>query len=151
MVKTPEVWAWSSYRVTMGFAQAEPFLVVDGLLAQFAQYRAAARERYAQFVREGITAPSPWLHLRSQVFLGYDNFVSKTQSQMAAHQHDAVQIPTAQCCPPVKALQQIEGSSANRNAAIVEAHATGAYSYQQITEYFGIHFTTVGRVVRNGS
>ena len=95
MVETPEAWPWSSYRVTMGFAQAESFLAVDGLLAQFAQYRAAAQARYAQFVREGINAPSPWLHLRSQVFFGDDDFVSKTQSQMATHQNDEVQIPTA--------------------------------------------------------
>jgi DNA-directed RNA polymerase specialized sigma24 family protein len=45
-------------------------------------------------------------------------------------------------------LAQIEASAANRNEAIVLAHGTGAYSYQQIAEYFDIHFTTVGRVVR---
>ncbi len=136
----------------MGLAQAEPFLAVDGLRAQFAQYRAAAQARHAQFVREGINAPSPWLHLRNQVFLGDDDFVSKTQSQMAAHQHDAVQIPIpiAQRCPPAKALQQIKESGDSRNADIVEAHATGAYSYQQIAEHFEIHFTTVGRLVRAG-
>jgi putative transposase len=32
--------------------------------------------------------------------------------------------------------------------AMVGAHATGAYSYQQIAEHFGVHFTTVGSVVR---
>lgn len=48
-------------------------------------------------------------------------------------------------------LQQIEESNDSRNTAIVEAHANGAYSYQQIAEHFGIHSTSVGRVVRNGS
>lgn len=71
--------------------------------------------------------------------------------KMAAHQHDAVQIPTAQRRPLAKVLQQIEGSSDSRNAAIVAAHATGAYAYQQIAKHVGIHFTTVGRMVRNGS
>ncbi len=28
------------------------------------------------------------------------------------------------------------------------AHATGEYSYQQIAAHFGVHFTTVGRIVR---
>lgn len=37
-----------------------------------------------------------------------------------------------------------------RNAAIVAAHATGGYSYQQIADYFGMHFTTVGRIVWGG-
>ena len=39
----------------------------------------------------------------------------------------------------------------DRNAAIVKAHATGRYSYQEIADHFGIHFTTVGRVVRGGA
>jgi len=38
----------------------------------------------------------------------------------------------------------------DRDAAIKAAYATGAYAYQQIAEHFGIHFTTVGRIVRAG-
>lgn len=30
------------------------------------------------------------------------------------------------------------------------AYATGAYSYQQIADYFGMHFISVGRIVRDG-
>lgn len=30
------------------------------------------------------------------------------------------------------------------------AYATGGYSYQKIADYFGVHFTTVGRIVRGG-
>ncbi|RLA11432.1 MAG: addiction module toxin RelE, partial [Gammaproteobacteria bacterium] len=33
--------------------------------------------------------------------------------------------------------------------AIVEAYATGSYSYQQIADYYALHFTTVGKIVRN--
>ncbi len=35
-----------------------------------------------------------------------------------------------------------------RNQAIVAAHQTGEYSYQQIGAYFGLHFTTIGKIVR---
>ncbi len=69
IVKTPVAWLWSSYRATMGRVEAEPFLAVDGLLAQFAQSRAAAQAHYAQFVREGITAPSPRSQLRRYVYI----------------------------------------------------------------------------------
>jgi DNA-directed RNA polymerase specialized sigma24 family protein len=31
---------------------------------------------------------------------------------------------------------------------MIAAHGTGEYSYQQIADFFGVHFTTVGRVVR---
>ncbi len=35
-----------------------------------------------------------------------------------------------------------------RNRAVVAAYETGEYSYQQIGKHFGVHFTTVGRIVR---
>ena len=36
----------------------------------------------------------------------------------------------------------------DRNAAIASAYATGAYTYREIAEYFGVHLATVGRIVR---
>ena len=148
MKKKPANWPWSSYRASMGLVAAEEFLAVDGLLAQFAQRRGTAQARYAQFVAEGMHAPSPWAEVRGQVFLGSDGFVEKMQKRMAKHQQGEVQIPVSQRRAPAKTLAQIEQSAATRNEAIVRAHGTGAYSYQQIAEHFGIHFTTVGRVVR---
>ena len=38
--------------------------------------------------------------------------------------------------------------NATRDEAIIAAHASGGYSYQQIAEHFDVHFTTVGRIVR---
>jgi putative transposase len=148
MKKKPESWPWSSYRASLGLVAAEAFLAVDGLLAQFAQRRSTAQVRYAQFVAEGMNAPSPWIEVKGQVFLGSDDFVEKMQKQMAKHLRGDVQIPVAQRRAPAKTLAQIEESAVSRNEAIVAAHGTGVYSYQQIAAHFGIHFTTVGRVVR---
>ena len=36
----------------------------------------------------------------------------------------------------------------NRYQANIEAYATGEYSYQQIADFFNLHFTTVGNIVR---
>ena len=95
-----------------------------------------------------MQAPSPWADVKGQIFLGSDGFVEKMQKRMTKHQKGEVQIPALQRRAPAKSLARIEQSAASRNDAIVQAHGTGAYSYQQIAEYFGIHFTTVGRVVR---
>ena len=38
--------------------------------------------------------------------------------------------------------------SGDRNKAIVEAYATGAYTCREIAQYFGIHLAIVGRAVR---
>ncbi len=38
---------------------------------------------------------------------------------------------------------------AERKQAIIEAYATGRYSYQEIGAYFDLHFSTVGKIVRH--
>ena len=68
------------------------------------------------------------------------------QSRVAKHQRNDVQIPVAHRRLPPASLRQIEKEAKDRNAAIVQAHGTGAYSYQQIAEHFGMHFTTAGRI-----
>ena len=150
MVNNPADWPWSSYRASAGLEPAVPWLAVDGLLAQFSGQHSRAQTRYAQFVAEGIKAVSPWLNLKGQVFLGDEQFVQRMQAGMRVDARDDVQIPVAQRRPPPASLPDIERSAGNRNAAIVAAYATGAYSYQQIADHFGIHFTTVGTVVRRG-
>jgi DNA-directed RNA polymerase specialized sigma24 family protein len=141
-------WPWSSYRASMGKAPAEPFLAVDGLLALFAKTRSVARERYANFVAEGVGGEPPWADVKGQVFLGDDPFVESMRARATKAARDDVQIPKAQRRAPPAALKDIEKRAPDRDTAIAEAHATGAYSYQQIANHFGIHFTTVGRVVR---
>ena len=132
----------------MGLAPAEELLAVDGLLAQFAKRRDTARMRYARFVADGIRAESPWKQLKAQVFLGDERFVERMQMRAGPTQREDVQIPVAHRRASAASLRQIEKEAPDRNAAIVRAHARGTYSYQQIAQHFGIHFTTVGRIVR---
>ena len=149
MVKKPENWAWSSYRASMGLEPAPAWLAEDGVLAMFAKRRSLAQQRYAQFVAEGVNADSPWANLKWQMFLGDEQFVTRMQKHIQTGKDD-VQIPIAQRRPQPPTLEEIEKRAPDRNAAIIAAHATGGYSYQQIADYFGIHFTTAGRIVRGG-
>ena len=59
-----------------------------------------------------------------------------------------INIPRAQLQNPAPPLKDIEGRNRDRKKATLAAYETGAYSYQQIAKRFGVHFTTVGRVVR---
>ncbi len=63
---------------------------------------------------------------------------------------DRLSVPQAHRRAPAPTLAQIAQRSQVRNAAIVAAYATGAYTYRQIANYFGIHLATVGCVVRGG-
>jgi len=125
-----------------------PWLAVDNLLSQFAKRRSLAQQRYMQFVSDGINADTPWQNLKGQVFLGDEQFVQQAQERIEDRQRNDVQIPVAQRRPQPLSLPIIEHSVPVRNTAIVTAYATGAYSYQEIARHFGIHFTTVGRIVR---
>ena len=147
MVKDPGRWCWSSYNAMIGEASSPDWLATDGLLAQFAIRRSTAVRRYMQFIAEGIDRESIWKDLNRQVFLGDDQFVSRMQAKAKGLSKD-VNIPRVQRRPPAPSLQAIAEAHESRNNAIVAAHATGAYSYQQIAEFFGLHFTTIGKIVR---
>jgi len=140
-------WLWSSYGATVGSAERPSWLAVDGLLAQFGNRRAEARRRYAKFVAEGLDRPSVWNELKGQIFLGGEAFVKRMQARLGAVAED-VNIPRAQRRAPAPPLTVIERRFRHRDAAIIAAYATGDYSYQQIARHFSVHFTTVGRIVR---
>lgn len=147
MVASPAAWPWSSYRATKGEADAPSWLETDGLLAQFGMHRSEVVAAYERFVGAGVGLASIWRHLNRQVFLGDDAFVARAQKR-AALRSDDVNIPRAQRRPPASALEVIANRHPDRDTAMREAWATGAYSYAQIAAHFGVHFTTVGRIVR---
>jgi len=148
MVKSVEQWPWSSYRATASLVPAPPWLRSDFVLTQFAKQRKTAIRKYTEFVREGLKNTSIWTELKNQVYLGDDAFVDRIQ-KMFEQKHDNVQIPRVQKRPVAKSLSAYENTSRTRNEAIVIAYASGAYSYQQLGVYFGLHFTRIGKIVRS--
>jgi REP element-mobilizing transposase RayT len=147
IVSRPEDWRWSSYQAMLGLSASPNWLDVDGLLRQFGHDRQTAREHYRRFVRAGVGA-SIWDNLRQQIYLGDEAFVEKMQHRSTVR-GDALSVPRAQRRAPAPPLSEIASASSNRNAAILAAYATGAYSYRAIAEHFGIHLATVGRIVRS--
>ena len=147
MVEEPGQWPWSSFNAVMGRAACPEWLETDGLLAQFGEQRGMARRRYRRFVMDGVGLPSIWDGLNRQIYLGDDRFVERMQAKLERVSED-VSIPKVQRRPPAPALAAIAEQYPGRDAAILAAYATGEYSYQAIAEHFGIHFTTVGRIVR---
>ena len=146
MVSQPDQWPWSSYAAMMGLAPSPAWLATDELLAAFGKRRGIARQRYRAFVLEGVHEGSIWTDLKAQAFLGDDDFVARSLKHADAQ--DDVNIPKAQRRAPPPALDVIARTHPTRDEAIVACYASGGYSYSQIADYFGLHFTTVGRIVR---
>lgn len=147
MVKHPRDWPWSSYRATVGTVRAREWLATGALLARFAAKRAMAQERYRRFVAEGIGQESIWKDLKRQIYLGDERFIERMQAKLEG-KGDDINIPRVQRRPPAPGLDVIQARHGDRNQAILTAYKTGEYSYQEIARFFGVHFTTVGRIVR---
>lgn len=148
LVPSPERWRWSSYRATVGLEPAPDWFEIDACLAAFASTRSVARRRYERFVAEGIGREGPWKELRAQIYLGDERFVTRMQARVDPGARGNINVPKVQRQQPAPPLAKIARTYDNRDDAMVAAHATGEYSYQQIADFFGVHFTTVGRVVR---
>jgi REP element-mobilizing transposase RayT len=146
VVDTPAQWRWSSYRAMTGKAPVPKWLTVDALLCQFASVREEAHQSYRHFVSEGI-GQGIWEGLQQQIYLGGEAFVERMQAK-AKIAGDALSVPQVQRRLPAPPLADIAARHGERNAAIVAAYATGAYSYREIAEHFSLHLATVGRIVR---
>ncbi len=147
MVKHPRLWTWSSYGATTGTVATPAWLTTDDLLAEFGKRQAGARRKYQEFIAEGMGKESIWKDLNGQIYLGDDDFMEQMRGKLGEREED-VNIPSIQQRGPAPKLSAVRRQYKNRDDAIRAAYETGAYSYQQIGKEFGVHFTTVGRIVR---
>ncbi len=150
MVRHPRLWAWSSYGATIGTSPAPVWLTAGDLLARFGKRGAGARRKYQRFIEEGMGAESIWKDLKGQIYLGDEDFVEQMRGKLGERDED-VNIPKVQQRGPAPKLGTIRREHENRDDAIQAAYATGAYCYQEIAKEFGVHFTTVGRIVRQST
>ena len=150
MVKQVGRWPWSSYQAMIGVCESPDWLSSDYLLSQFSENRKIAIKKYITFVEAGLKNGSIWSQINNQIYLGDKTFIDKVQKHLI-DQRDDIQIPKVQRRAVAKSLSAYEKQAKSRNEAIVNAYASGGYSYQEIGDYFSLHFTRVGKIVREGS
>ena len=145
---TAEEWPWSSYRGTIGLQALPEGVSTDWILASFGESRGEAIQAYKQFVREGKDQPSPWEDLKNQVYLGSDAFVEQMVSKLDG-QERLSEIPAIQRRRVAKPLADFAAAAPDRNSAIIAAHVSGAYNLKEIADHFGLHRSSVSRIVRD--
>lgn len=147
--KIPGAWPWSSYRATCGDESVPEWLAADELLRHVDSDRREAQKRYYVYVLNGTREKSIWQNVRQQVYLGEDEFIRNVQSFL--RNPDDPNVPRIQRRPPVPSLDDIAEKALTRNQAMEHAYRTGGYSYSEIARFFGVHPSTVSRVVRERS
>ncbi len=164
MVADAADWPWSSYTAMMASANMPraDWLATDKLLAYFQTLgkgqpssRQRAQQRYADHVRAGVGFPPIWDDLKNQIYLGSDAFVDKLtawaqgESTQAVSRASRLEIPQAQRRGRPKQLAAYQKDHApDRNAAIAAAFASGGYTMAELAKHFGLHCTSVSRIVK---
>jgi putative transposase len=146
MVLRLEQWPWSSFRATCGQTAKPNWLQTDFVLAQFAPQRARAIAKYVAFVHEGAKLPSVWEQLQGQVYLGSEAFVKKMQA-LVDTKPSLTEIPRAQRRVLKRALTDFAVAH-ERNEAIALAYLSGQHTMAAIAKHFGMHYTSVSRLVK---
>jgi putative transposase len=146
MVRRLEQWSWSSYTATCGQVPGPVWLQTDFILSQFGKQRARAVEKYVSFVHEGLALPSVWNELQGQIYLGSEKFVQKMQA-LVDKKPTFTEVPRAQRRALKKALLEY-AQAYERDEAIALAFLSGQHTMAAIAEHFGVHYTTVSRLVK---
>jgi len=146
MVKKVGAWHWSSYSAMVGKTEAPVWLETNWLLSQFGKQRKRAREKYIDFVREGLGAPSLWGDLQKQVFLGSDEFINQ-HLKMIEEKESLDDIPVLQTRALAKPIDYYQKKYPDSTEAIQQAFLTGAYTLKEIGDHFGKHYSTISRIV----
>jgi len=133
--------AW--YHITSRGDRREAIYEDDEDRAAFLGVPAEVVERHV--VLDGV-GKGRWEGLNQQMYLGNQGFVERMQAK-AQVQGDVLTVPKAQRRPPAPALSDIAASHPARNTAIMAAYATGACSYREIAEQFGVSCKMVSRAV----
>lgn len=144
MVRRLERWPWSSYPATCGQVPKPAWLNTDFILSQFGVQRAKTTAKYAAFVLDGKGLPSVWSALQGQIYLGSERFVKKMQSKA---EPGASTMPRTQRRAATRTLADFARRH-ERNTAMALAYLSGQHTMAAIAAHFGVHFTTVSRLVK---
>ena len=149
MVNDIEDWNWSSFLLMCHQCEVPSWMETDWILSQFSQNRKDAIAQYINFIRDGIGLPTIWGEIKKQIYLGSDNFVRDMLEDIEKSNLENKEIPRLQRRAIAKSLAEYENVSINRNEAIRVAFASGAYTMKAIGNYYGLHYTSVSRIVNS--
>ena len=148
MVHRAEDYRWSSLRATLGLVREPAWLVPETLLESF-----GSATRYAEFVREGIGAGSPWGKLRGSL-LGSEQFARRMCKHLreGAAQREVPRRERLVHREPLDRLfpRRVREDRRLRNERIREVRRNRGYTLTELARHLGLHYGTVSRIATAG-
>ena len=123
------------------------------MLSQFGNERRKARERYREFVLQGIGKEAPWKDLKGQVFLGSDQFIEEVRC-LTEEKKSLNEIPRTQRFAARQSLQilfpkGIRKDLSLRNMLIRSAYLEHGYTQKEIGNHLGLHPNYLSRIIKS--
>jgi len=147
MVADPGKWIWSSYCATAGFSERPEWLNISWVLSCFEDDVVKARQQYVSFIHLGMKwGESIWDDLKKQIYLGSDEFVDEMQ-ELSLKDQGLDDIPREQVSSVRRKMEEFLSYS-NKREGMARAYLEEHYTLKEIGRAFGVHATTVSRVVK---
>ena len=143
---------WSSFRATTGTTKTPSFLHTSDLLAEFSKQDKVSRQKFREYVEDGIGCDSPLQERSNQVLLGSAKFVREMQPVLQGVKIVKRGPKQARRRRSLSALFRTVDTKARseRNELIRRAYLEYGYTLMDIGEHLGLHYTTVSKIVNVG-
>jgi putative transposase len=149
-ISHPRLYKWSSYRATAGTTQAHPCLTTDEILNHFGHRKTVARQKYREFVQDGIGSSSIWDELKAQSLLGLEGFAEGLR-HLVTDKQQIREIPKGQRFAGrptlVKLFAQRSLGKRKRDQLIAKAVSNFGYSQMELASFLDLHYSTISRIL----
>ena len=143
---------WSSFRATTGATKTPSFLHTSDLLSEFSKRDKVSRQKFREYVEDGIGCDSPLQERSNQVLLGSAKFIREMQPVLQGVKIVKRGPKQARRRRSLSALFRAVDTKARseRNELIRRAYLEYGYTLMDIGEHLGLHYTTVSKIVNAG-
>ncbi|MBD3648532.1 MAG: transposase [Pseudomonadales bacterium] len=149
--KSVHGWKWSSHRAMAGAVKVPPYLHVEDVLSSFGKRPRDQKQKYKEYIREGLREASPLADRCSQVLLGSPRFLNEMKPILNGEKLAKRGPKRARRRRSLSTMfRNIENKTrSERNELIRRAHIEHAYTLMEIGDHLGLHYTTVSKVVNS--
>jgi putative transposase len=152
-VDSPAEWKWSSYGPMVDLAPCPGFLTTDWILSQFSNEKSRAIASYKEFVQAGFGVEFPTEGLVANVILGSELFIKRVShhldNETRKHIEEIPRLQRQTLSPELdEIIQRGMLSGKSRDELIYLVYYDHNYTMKEIGEYFGLHYASVSRIIK---
>ena len=151
LVRSPERWKWSNYKAFIGKAPMPEFISFKETFRYFDKNLSRGKEKYVQFVREGIRGESPFTEVQHKFILGSPQFVSEIWERTSGKESEKEHVRAVRFVgrPSLKDLFKGIRTKKRRDDMIRFARYRCGYALIDIAKHAKMSYSSVGKIAKN--